>query len=130
MSTYDTDIKTLRTNVEELNYKKMPFVTDIDNEDFSTAFQHKGYTLIPTSIDDETISNNHVVGDRSYTLQVTYLAKTAEEYDKIWNEFESLYRKIHGIVRSINFNELTPIADKEFLYKGQMEFYYGQRSCS
>lgn len=126
---YKTDIAILRQTIEKLGYKLIPNVLDIQSEDLSDTYKDMGFTLIPTSILDEDVTNGSTVGTRSFKLQTTYYAQNEKQYDILWEKFEVVYREIHKICHNIENNQIIKLAEKQYIYLGDMEFYYGQRSC-
>lgn len=126
---YKDDIKTLRDELKVLGYSEIPNVLDIDSEDFSSSFSDMGYTLKAIAVEDEDVTTGSAIGTRLYSLQVTYKAQNSKEYDNAWDKFETLYRNIHELCKSIELNLLEKYQDNQFQYIGRLEFYYGTRTC-
>lgn len=126
---YKTDKNTIQTILKTLGFKEYPQVVDFETEDISKAYAHMGYVIKVYSIDGEDLAGVNI-GSRLYKLDVTFECTTPSQYDFAWEKFEALYREIHKICRSITNNELQKYSENQFLYKGTMEFSYGQRSCS
>lgn len=126
---YKTDKKTLKETIQKLGYKQIPNVLDIQSEDLSDTYKDMGYTLIPVSILDEDVTNGGTIGTRLFKLQTTYYAQNDEQYDNLFEKFEVLYRAIHGICKNIETNQIIKLAEKQYIYLGDMEFYYGVRQC-
>ena len=126
---YKINIQVLRDLLKNLNYSELPNVLDIETDDLGADDIDMGYTLIPRMIIGDTVTNNSLVGAISYKLDVTYKAENSAEYDVVWEKFQALYRAIHSISKSIEFNEVVKREGSQFLYIGKLEFEYGSARC-
>ena len=129
MSKYSDDKKALKEIIEGLRYKLAPNVLDFKTEDPSTAFKDMGYNLIPFTIEGEQMTNSSLVGSRGWRLQVSYKAQTDKEYDLAWDKFETLYRNLHRVSKNIEDNDIERLEGTQFIYIGEMEFFYGSKVC-